>query len=205
MTNKKPYELGPKGILTYLAVGLGFHIGINSMRNNQVNEFPEVYNPVIAKQIASQRNLVGQKTETGLVGIVEDDEVLLAKMLFGEARNCSENEKIAIAYTAINRVNDNKKWNGETLREVILKPWQYSCFNENDVNKKKLMNPNDYNSKAFEECLDISRKVLSGKYEELNNGQTHYFNPKVVYPSWAGKLKRIGKINNSKHDFYIED
>ena len=132
----------------------------------------------------------------------DSDNVLLARMLYGETRNCSEEEKIAVAYTIINRVNDGKKWNGENVKQVILKPWQYSCFNKNDVNYEKLKNPD---KKIFEDCLKVANEVLQGKHSELNKGQTHYFNPKVVKPKWADEMHKIGKIENSKHEFYIEN
>lgn len=145
----------------------------------------------------------------------DSDNVLLARMLFGEARGCSKNEKIEIAYTVINRINDGKKWNEETLREVILKPWQYSCFNKNDVNYKKVKDPlsddvgegySEYNRKAFEECLEVVDGVLANKYPKLNKGQTHFFNPKAANPYWAfsDKMEKIGKIGNSEHVFYRE-
>lgn len=140
----------------------------------------------------------------------DSDEVLLARMLFGEARNCSDMEKIAVAYTAINRANDGKKWNGESVRGAILKPWQYSCFNENDSNRDKLMNPEKYDKQAFARCLDIARDVLAGKYKDPT-GATHYFNPETAKPKWADKIRRLGRIkvdnegNLSKHEFYRED
>lgn len=139
----------------------------------------------------------------------DSDEVLLARMLFGEARGCSREEKIAVAYSAINRINDGKKWNGTTLREVLLKPYQYSSFNKNDVNRKKLMDPLKYEPKAFEDCLEIAGEVLDGRYKELNFGQTHFFNPKSAKPSWADKIEKIGRIKTSdgesKHGFYREN
>lgn len=131
----------------------------------------------------------------------DSDRIILARAIYGEARNCSDEEKIAVAHTVINRVNDGKKWNGENVKDVILKPWQYSCFNKNDVNYEKLKNPD---KKIFERCLKVADEVLQGKYENLNKGQTHYFNPKVVKPKWADKMYKIGKIGNSKHEFYIE-
>jgi len=136
----------------------------------------------------------------------DSDEVLLARMLFGEARNCSDEEMIDIAYTAINRTKDGKKWNGETLREVILKPWQYSCFNSNDVNRKKLMNPEKYDSKSWERCLKIAHEVLTGKYGEKNRGATHYFAKNIRKPKWADspKMTDIPEPEYYKHDFYRE-
>ena len=142
----------------------------------------------------------------------DSDEVILARMLFGEARNCTELEKVAVAYTTLNRIDDGKKWNGETLREVILCPKQYSCFNENNPNRKELMNPEKYDKSSFEDCLRIARGVLEGKYQDPTNGATHYFNPKLANPSWARSrsMKKIGKIKisdgkYSAHEFYLED
>ena len=136
----------------------------------------------------------------------DTEQVLLARMLFGEARNCTDEEKIAVAYTAVNRARDKKKWNGETVREAILKPWQYSCLNNNDPNKSKLMNPMSYDPKSFERCLTISSNVLASKYEDLSKGATHYFNPNIVTPSWATNMIKIGHIPTSKglsrHEFY---
>ncbi len=138
----------------------------------------------------------------------DNDESLLARMIFGEARNCSEIERTAVGYSAINRVNDGKRWNGETINEVLLKDKQYSCFNKNDPNREKMLDPESYDSNSFYECLEIAGDILSGELEDPTNGATHYFNPAVVAPSWANKLEKVGKIDTkrglSKHEFYIE-
>tara|TARA_Y100000310_G_scaffold338258_1_gene427407 strand:+ start:768 stop:1466 length:699 start_codon:yes stop_codon:yes gene_type:complete len=139
----------------------------------------------------------------------DDDKSLLARMIFGEARNCSETERVAVGYSAINRVNDGKRWNGETISEVLLKDWQYSCFNKNDPNRNKLLNPEAYDAESFYECLEVAEEILSGKLKDPTNGATHYFNPASANPSWADKLEKIGKIKTekgiSKHEFYRED
>lgn len=136
----------------------------------------------------------------------DSDEVLLARMIFGEARNCSDTEKAAVAYTVMNRTKDGKKWNGTSLREVILCPWQYSCFNKNDPNSDKLKDPERYDQKAFENCLQIARQVISGETKDPTNGATHYFNPNSANPSWAKELRNIGRIKTeqgaSRHQFY---
>ncbi len=138
----------------------------------------------------------------------DTDEMLLARMLLGETEDCSEIEKIAVAYTAINRTNDGKKWNGETLQEVILKPYQYSAFNEN-LNAK-LKNPMTYNLNEFEICLELAKEILAGKYSDPTKGATHYLNPNhpdlkgKPLPSWTNSMEKIGRIENSYHVFYKE-
>ena len=139
----------------------------------------------------------------------DSERVLLARMLYGEARNCSNTEKVAIAYTAVNRAHDKKAWNGKTVKGAILKPWQYSCFNHNDPNRKQLKNPEAYSPKAFYTCLKIAKGVLSEKFRDPAKA-THYYNPAAVKnkPNWAYTTKKIGRIRTeagkSKHVYYRE-
>ena len=118
----------------------------------------------------------------------DSDKVLLARMLFGEARGCSYDEKIAVGYSVLNRVDDGKKWNGESVGGVVLCPWQYSCFNKNDVNLPKIKSPEKYDKESWQECLKASGDVLNDEYPELNKGQTHYFNPNRANPKWTSKF-----------------
>jgi spore germination cell wall hydrolase CwlJ-like protein len=144
----------------------------------------------------------------------DSDSLLLARMLLGEAAGCSKIEKIAIAYTAIRRADDNKKWNGKTLKEAILVKEQYSCFNKGTDSSIFLKNPLRYDAKEFRECLNLSREILEGKYEEPIKA-THYYNPNLVKrPNSWKDLKKIGRIKVgqtkngkpiwSKHIFYEE-
>ena len=109
-----------------------------------------------------------------------------------------------MAHTAVNRANDGKRWNGETLRDSILKKWQYSCFNKGDPNRAKLMDPEKYNGAAWSDCLRVADEVLRGEHEDLDLGQTHY-HTRSINPSWASKIRKIGRVKNSKHIFYVED
>lgn len=132
----------------------------------------------------------------------DPEDILLARMIYGEARNCSEAEMTAVAYTVINRVNDGKEWNGSNIKDVLLKPFQYSCFNEGDPNLQKLMDPE---KDLFESCLAIARKVISGEIKDPASGATHYFNPENANPGWAEKMRIIGRVGESRHVFYKEE
>jgi len=138
----------------------------------------------------------------------DSDEILLARMLLGECEGCSKIEKIAIAYTAINRMNNLKEWKNKTLKEVILAPYQYSAFNE-DKNAK-LKDPLKYNPVEFMESLGLAGKILAGKYKDPVTA-THYLNPNHPdlkgrpLPKWTKKLEKLGRINNGFHVFYREN
>jgi len=158
------------------------YVGSKEIVNTHQAEY-RVERTELLQELINESVKIGKPSYKTLDFSKDTNEVLLARMLFGEARNCSDLEKVAIAYTAINRASDGKKWNGETIKESILKPWQYSCFNKDDPNREKLMNPEKYDAKSFEKCLQISRDVLSEKYKDQTNGATHYFNPDVVKPN----------------------
>jgi hypothetical protein len=144
----------------------------------------------------------------------EDDpnHILLARMLLGEAEDCSKIEKIGIAYTAITRANNGLKWDGETLRGAILAPYQYSAFNS-EFNAK-LKNPLIYNPKEFIEDIALSQEILSGKYQDPTGGATHYINPdhpilNGKIPGWTKNLIEVGRLSTgngrlSYHVFYKE-
>lgn len=120
----------------------------------------------------------------------DTDEVLLARMIFGEARSCSLTEQIAIGYTAVNRATDGKNWNGTTLKDAILKKRQYSCFNSNDPNLPKLSCPEKYGPKSFERCLWIARNILDRKFDDPTLGATHY-HTKKTRADWEDSPKMV--------------
>ena len=135
----------------------------------------------------------------------DSDQVLLARMLFGEARSCSDEEKMVIAYTAIERVNDNKKYNGVKLRDTLLN--HYDCFHKRNSQKSIISNPLKHEpAEIFENCLELSRFALNGKYQRFNTGATLYHTKDIDTPSsWdKSKLVDIDVPGNFKHRFYIE-
>lgn len=100
--------------------------------------------------------------------------ILLAKMLWGEARGCSTTEQAACVWVALNRVSD-PRW-PDTLREVLLQPEQFRGLRED--------NP------ATEELMALAEDVLSRRARELA-GETAV--GRVIpedYFFWAGDGKR---------------
>jgi len=123
----------------------------------------------------------------------DTEKILLARLIMGETEGCSKLEKIAAAYTAINRAEKSK----EDLKEIILKPYQYSCFNEEVSRREVLKNPIKYNKKEFLEDIKLAEEILSKMYEDPTEGATHYYNPELIKtPHWAKNIKPIKKIGH---------
>jgi len=157
----------------------------------------------------------------------DSEEILLARLIYGEARILFKDEKdqrepAMIGFTSLNRAKDKIKGNGTTLKEVILsnKPkrvkykngkkatirvHQYSCFNSWDPNLRKLKDPEKYDSKAWQQSLDLSKNILEGKLSHLNYGQDHYHKKDMEeYPKWtkSPRMKKIWGQEFFKHYFY---
>jgi uncharacterized protein YerC len=131
------------------------------------------------------------------------DRHQLARMVFGESRGCNGIEQTLIAHTAINRMKDGKKYNGEgSLANVLLdkdskgRP-EYRCFNIDSKNPKikensrATLDPRQYDPKAWETSLRIAHLTLSGYFEKYNLEQTYYVTKKTIE-----RWKKEGKTNN---------
>ena len=140
---------------------------------------------------------------------------LLARMIFGEARNCIFDEKIWIGLTPINRINDGKKYTGQdSIKNILLKPKQYDCFDirrTNRENYKKIIHPEKYEPKAWEESLFVSTIILNDGLNYPNYRQTHYCKKELIGRLLEGKLKvnpekieLINSLKKFKHQFYRE-
>lgn len=77
--------------------------------------------------------------------------LLLAATLYGEARGEAALGKRAVAWVIRNRMAVAKKWKAEhkgrqhplfgdgTVAGVVLRPWQFSCWNKGDPNLARLV------------------------------------------------------------------
>lgn len=121
----------------------------------------------------------------------------LARTLYGEARGESRQSREAVACVVLNRVEKRKQcgWRDiggkkvPTIAATCLKPWQFSCWNLKDPNRKIILEATPQ-KKLFAECLEIARLAYDRKLTDITKGATHYYNPKTcAKPRWAeGKI-----------------
>jgi spore germination cell wall hydrolase CwlJ-like protein len=123
---------------------------------------------------------------------LSDHKFYLAVNNYHEARGESIEGQIAIGHIVINRCQKN----GTTVKDVILKPWQFSWHNHDSY-------PPIEEYEAFRSCLNVADMIINERLSGKDLWKAdHYFNPSVVLPSWASKMKFIKRIGN--HDFYKE-
>ena len=119
---------------------------------------------------------------------------IVAMTILGEARGEGKAGMYAVA-TVINQraINRNK-----TPKAVCLEAWQFSCWNKNDPNRKKLptlLKTHPMRHYAIELANGITR--LDRSYTKHAD---HYINKHSRKPSWLRKSKPIIIIGN--HAFY---
>lgn len=127
-------------------------------------------------------------------------EALFAMCLWGEARGSSIEAKAAVAAVILNRAGAKPGrfypataiGLNERVRRVILKPWQFSCFNANDPNVRKLLTPTAHDTmQAWHECMGVAALALDGMIRDATKGSDHYFSPAynagqlTNQPAWA--------------------
>jgi N-acetylmuramoyl-L-alanine amidase len=116
------------------------------------------------------------------LGTAADDDVL-ARTICGEARGEGDMGMQAVANVIMNRVA-HPGWEGHTVKEVCLKPYQFSCWNVGDPNRPIILNL-DSSFSIYNEALLIARQTISGTLSDLTNGATSYYAKGTREPNWA--------------------
>ena len=130
------------------------------------------------------------------------DVDVLARTLYGEARGESVRGKEAVVCVILNRVqrakDRNGYWWGSTIEQVCFKPWQFSCWNEADPNRAKVLGV-EPGHRVFDTCLRIARRAVSGCLSDVTKGATHYHTDNVN-PPWSRGRPACAEIG--RHLFY---
>jgi spore germination cell wall hydrolase CwlJ-like protein len=106
---------------------------------------------------------------------------IAARTIYGEARGQPYVGQVAVAWVIRNRA-EHPKWWGLNLKDVCLRPAQFSCWNQNDANRAIItsVTADDPN---FRRSLGIMALVLSGDLPDPTDGSTNYYT--TSRPTWA--------------------
>ena len=117
------------------------------------------------------------------------EERLMALTIMREAGGESAEGKIAVGTVILERV-DHRKWDGKTIHEVCLMPWQFSCYNVKDIGYRGTLGiAQDWDAfyaKSFSlmDCYAIASGMLAGyipRHPILAAAHCcQYLNPKVA-------------------------
>jgi N-acetylmuramoyl-L-alanine amidase len=132
------------------------------------------------------------------------DKQILALTIYGEARGEIRAGQIAVGSVILERVK-HKDWEGKTIPEVCLKPYQFSCYLPSDPNFPALkLLAGDWQHKyvqspELQNCYQIADGLIDGEIPEtpeiaehhacqyVTNAMLHSTSP----PSWVGKMSLV--------------
>lgn len=109
----------------------------------------------------------------------------LTLTVYHEARGEPDIGQRAVAHVIMNRAERR----GLTVKEVVLQPKQFSCFNN------EIKFPNHWGA-VYKALKNITTAVQE---EDFTRGSTFYHN-KSVNPKWASRFELVEEIGN--HKFY---
>lgn len=118
--------------------------------------------------------------------------ILIALTLHGEAGIEPFSGKQAVASVIYNRAGGDL----EKIQAVILKPKQFSCWNNNVPIADTLPT-----GSAWDDCVLIAKAMVDGSFNPVTNA-SHYFNPSISNPAWARGMEYCATIN--RHVFLRE-
>lgn len=134
----------------------------------------------------------------------DSEEMILARLIFGEARSQPEEARSWVAMVVLNRKTSPRAW-PDTIHEVILDSGQFDPFKPADKrNYPRIIDPLSISSEtdAWKECYKIAGKAIDGSLI-ITTEATHfhsYKEPRDI--EWFEKnivpkgkfLKKIGNI-----------
>jgi hypothetical protein len=129
---------------------------------------------------------------------------VLARTMWGEARGEREGGMAAVAHVVLNR-RDAGRWWGSTVEAVCHKPFQFSCWNEGDANRGKLLTVNVGNAE-FALAMRTAKALLAmlptdRARADTTNGATHYHVRGLTpLPNWARGKQPCQQLG--RHVFY---
>lgn len=116
----------------------------------------------------------------------QEDVILLAKIIYAEARGESFEGQVAVGAVVLNRVESPKF--PDTIREVIYQPGQFSAVLDRQIE----LTPGD-------EAYQAAQAALEG--QDPSEGALFYYNPQTATDSWIKTLDVVKNIGN--HNFCV--
>lgn len=141
--------------------------------------------------------MFGSVDEESLIDNLTSKEVL-ARTIWGEARGEPLEGQKAIANVVLNRIKSGKTWWGNDVRSVCLKPYQFSCWNQSDPNRSKLLALTS-EDQIYVECLVIAQNAIGTDFPDNTNVADSYERT-GTNAYWARTLSPVATIGN--HQFF---
>lgn len=172
---------------------VGFLLGTESGRlrvlgGNQSNSVSVASFPVdrlIGTRRPSPKALTAAGLGTESAATLRHREIdTLARTVWGEARGETLEGMKAVTSVVVNRAQHGPEMRfGEGIAGVCHQPRQFSCWNEDDPNRAKLLAVTAADDR-FAQCLRIAELAVNGNLPDTTRGSLHYHTA-TVHPVWS--------------------
>jgi hypothetical protein len=114
----------------------------------------------------------------------EQEITVVAQTLWGEARGEGREGMVAVACVIGNRVS-RSNWQRSYV-DICRAPLQFSCWNDNDPNRRRLEEVARAPDNDFIDALAIARQLVMRQLGDVTTGATHYYASSMRQkPKWA--------------------
>jgi hypothetical protein len=109
----------------------------------------------------------------------------------------------------LNVLMNRAKGDFNKVKKLVLAPKQFSMWNgikdpvTFSINLGKKIRDKEIDGKnktMYLKAAGLVDQAMKGTLKDITGGAQFYFNPSVVSPSWAKKMKKTASIG--RHDFY---
>jgi hypothetical protein len=118
----------------------------------------------------------------------QEPKTLLGMLVWGEARGEPPRGRAAVAHVPLTRmevINERRHREGKptrSLKDIMLSKYQFSCFNQKDPNRAKLLRPVEHGGLGlWVSCWRAAAEAFDGLSSNPALGATHY----VVRSLWS--------------------
>jgi hypothetical protein len=129
---------------------------------------------------------------------LSDSIEVLAGTMWGEARGHGIGGMRDVGSVVMNRVN-HPRWWGSSIISVCLDPWQFSCWNEGDPNRRKILTVTTQDPQ-FAQAMEIARDIVANMNPDQTGGADSYFAIGMESPSWAARARHT--VDRYGHSFW---
>lgn len=143
------------------------------------------------------------KKRNDIPALCRETEIdVLARTIWGEARGEGTIGMQAVACVVLNRLRVAKArgryWWGNSIISICRKPYQFSAWNRNDPNYRKMLRVDD-GDPYYMTARRLARRAVYGMLEDPTGGATHYHSVGIT-AIWAHGEKPCAVIGD--HIFY---
>jgi N-acetylmuramoyl-L-alanine amidase len=123
-----------------------------------------------------------------------DDQSLIARTAYHEARSDGFRGMLAVSFVVRNRLKAGTF--GDSVREVVLSPAQFTVWNRGGAARRGRVKADDPH---YRMALQAARLAMSGAVKDPSAGAT-YYHERSITPGWARGMRRVATVGS--HAFF---